>query len=506
MQQPQQPGTALPGELAQEKSEDEESKIREKIRMNNIKLHGRNTEILTGAFGELRENEHKAPLDHFPPVGPLDAPDGHPLHDQFKGVEQQPDGNKQPGKKHHEETAEEEKQRKKKGPEDPRTPYKKTVPPGPFWNPQMPPVGSLAKSDGGAARALTMREAETNVKSAMKPIFLGRRPPDYDSVPWPSKIQRNEAHSNNLLHTRESSFSPNVFACAAGCLLPPMVFLYVTWALNFYKHYQYGLIAWLLALPGLFPCYLAFVARSNAARRGRHNPWHIFFMITLGLSWVVAAFFSEVNYWYFMHTFYDLHSMRAYNNIDPTEVSGMRVMDAASVGFIDGARVVTDMAMSYTTWDVYCVAPITTDAGLPSQGGKLASYDYWAIGVNCCNAGTTTGYHCGQYQNINARQGLRLIDNEQIKYFQLAVQQAEAAYGVSARHPVFLYWVQDPDAQMVSFFTQGLKNWIMACSVHFCLILLIVTCFVVAPRGAHQGIVKAVDDEEAHMKEDMTFN
>jgi hypothetical protein len=361
---------------------------------------------------------------------------------------------------------------------DPKKPHKNTKMPGLLWNPLMPAV----RSDdlrGGPARPLTVKEAAVNARAARQPLSVGHGV-NYDSVPWPVDYKRVRSHQHEL--TMKAPLpNPSIPQAAAGMMVPPMIFTFVAYVLTFYQHFRFGRLAWVFALCGLIPLFAAVSARSKATARGRRNPWHLYYIIMFAVSWILAAVVSEINYQYFMHTFYELQSMRTYTNIDPSEVSGMRVMDAASVGFVDDARVVTDMAMSYTTFDVYCVAPISTASGLPSQGGKLISYDFWAVGINCCSS-AKTNFNCGQLDNPRAKMGMRLVDNDQVSMFKLAVQQAEAAYNVEARHPVFFYWTQDPDKQMVSFFGHGFKNYVMAGTAHFALSFLVLAMFMVIPR------------------------
>eukprot|EP00929_Paragymnodinium_shiwhaense_P025801 TRINITY_DN15523_c0_g1_i1.p1 TRINITY_DN15523_c0_g1~~TRINITY_DN15523_c0_g1_i1.p1 ORF type:complete len:380 (-),score=65.94 TRINITY_DN15523_c0_g1_i1:446-1585(-) len=355
--------------------------------------------------------------------------------------------------------------------------------PGPLWDPSLPPVGP--RLDGhGTARPLTAKELEKNVASARSPIYLSLKEQDdnegYAST-WPAKIIRSGAPAKEIFHKRPNIHLPNVPQACAALLVPPIIFGHVAWMITFYTHYEFGRAAWFFASLALLPLLIVWQMQKKAAREGRKNAWYGYFIIVFALTFVYAAITSELNYWYFLHPFYSLRAMRTYTDINPSEVSGMRVMDAATVGFMQDARVVTDMAMSFTTWDVYCVAPIASPAGLPSQGGKLASYDFWAVGINCCKSGQTN-FMCGEHDNPLAKKGLRLVDPEQVKYFRLAVQQAEAQYGIEARHPVFFHWVQDPDQQLARFFEQGFKNWIMAGVLHWCLTMLVLVFYVTSPE------------------------
>jgi hypothetical protein len=244
-------------------------------------------------------------------------------------------------------------------------------------------------------------------------------------------------------------------------LVPPLQFTLVSQVLTFHVHYNHPWLAWILASVGLVPIVMAHLSLKKWNRA-----WLRFFFYQLLCAFLVATFVSEMNFWYCMAPFYSLRAMKTYTEIDPAMVLGQRLMDAGKINFVDHARVVTDLAMSFTTWDVYCVAPISTPMGLPSQGSQLASYDFWAVGVGCCQSGTPS-FNCGEYKNPAAHSGLRSVDTEQATYFRLAVEQAEAAYGLQARDPVFVYWVSNADNEESLLFEEGFKNWIMACSSHF---------------------------------------
>lgn len=340
-------------------------------------------------------------------------------------------------------------------------------------------------------RPLAVPELEKNVASARSPIYVKFENNDDDSYTWPSSMSRPPKPGVGIMHDKMHVHMPNVPQALSALLVPPLIFGHVAWVITYYMHFEYGRAAWIVASLALLPFLLAFKVRQKANRERRQNSWHTYFCVIFGLSFVYACVVSEMNYWYFTNQFYSLRSMRTYSDVNPAETSGMRVMDAATVGFVNDARVVTDMAMSFTTWDVYCVAPIASPEGIPSQGGKMASYDFWAVGVNCCKSGQTN-FMCGEHDNILAKKGLRLVDPEQLKYFRLAVQQAEAQYGIEAKHPVFFHWVQDPDMQLARFFEQGFKNWIMAGCLHFFATTLALIFFVVAPASK---VPKYVQDD-----------
>merc|ERR1719502_2180472 len=67
--------------------------------------------------------------------------------------------------------------------------------------------------------------------------------------------------------------------------------------------------------------------------------------------------------------------------------------------------------------DLYCVAPIV------KGNAQLTSYDFWAVGVNCCS-GAQSDFRCGEYTNPHSKSGLRLMKDDQRPFYRLAVQQS----------------------------------------------------------------------------------
>merc|ERR1719215_587746 len=143
----------------------------------------------------------------------------------------------------------------------------------------------------------------------------------------------------------------------------------------------------------------------NMARRaknmGKPAGWSKLSAFLFVLAFLMATVFGDVTFWFFSHPFFFIESLKSYSNINPAQVSGLQLMDAGKVHFSDNSRLALDLGMSFTNWDVYCVAPITTEEGLPTRGSTLATYDIWAVGVNCCTS-SQSNFHCGEYNNNNA--------------------------------------------------------------------------------------------------------
>lgn len=82
----------------------------------------------------------------------------------------------------------------------------------------------------------------------------------------------------------------------------------------------------------------------------------------------------------------------------------------------------------------YCVAPIVSSSGLPSE------VQYWAAGTDCCSP--AGGFHCDDSEVVGAHSGKTDVDAT--GQFFHAVKVGEIKYGwKTVDHPLFVHWSKD---------------------------------------------------------------
>jgi hypothetical protein len=286
-------------------------------------------------------------------------------------------------------------------------------------------------------------------------------------------LRRRQQNKSHVFFERWRINGPTIVKAMIAVLVPPVVFFWTTCILSFEWHFKYPKRVWPIAFLAIIPTFVGIYFGLRNWRMGLDWRWSVGATSLFFLAFCAGMLLGDMNYLVNLHHYYFINSLKSYSNIKPADVSGTQLMDAGRVQFADGTRLLIDMGMSFTMWDTYCVAPL----GQAQGGPTLASYDLWAVGKNCCRTSNPT-FACGEYQNINARSGLRQTNEAERLYYALAVQQAEAAYGIEAKHPIFFHWVEDPDSDMQNYFNMGFRSFIFSLFCHMVLNSFAVFCFV----------------------------
>jgi len=275
--------------------------------------------------------------------------------------------------------------------------------------------------------------------------------------------------------------------------VPMLICLFIPWALfvavfcvlSFSLHYRQPLLCWSVVLLGLLAtivCGLyAWGQHSRAlfdgsAVRLSTPSWLVCLFASMVLAWVLAVAAGLENYGVNSHRYYSMADLNAYADISPDRVRGQQVMDAGVIGFAAGTKVEVERSMGFRSVGMYCVAPISLNS---NSSVKMDTYDYWAVGMDCCS-GYKADFHCANVNN-NPRAGrwqhgggLRLMTDEARPFFRLAVQQAEAMYKIKAAHPLFFNWVQDAPAEVESWKEASQRFFLAGIGSHFLLQVFVV--------------------------------
>lgn len=284
---------------------------------------------------------------------------------------------------------------------------------------------------------------------------------------------------------------PRRTSLAAVCwslLLPSAIFMTIFGLLSFHSHFAWPGLVWFFVVAA-FLCVAGCLAAAQQANRrrkaeeGHPEPsWLIFLFWSCLAAWTLGVTLGLWNYWSCMLPYYNLVTLNSYTNVDPGEISGSGVMDAGRLTFKAGAYIDTTKAIGFKKVDTYCVAPVT------ATQTPLLTYDFWATGVNCCS-GEPGDFHCGEVKDglpngkvtLQLGGGDRVLNNEEIPWFTLATQQAEAYYHIRVGHPIFFRNVLDPLGEESLQRDRGVKFFclwsLLFCGLQLSMVLLSLVVF-----------------------------
>lgn len=200
-----------------------------------------------------------------------------------------------------------------------------------------------------------------------------------------------------------------------------------------------------------------------AARSGEPRISHVLLLCILLLFALPAAYISgSINYHDLMFPWYSMQLLHTYSSIDPKDIGGQQVMDAGQVHFVNSTRLILQKSFGLKNSDFYCVAPIG------SGDEPLASYDFWAVGLNCCT-NAPGSFKCGEWSNDKAHAGLRLIAPERSDFYHLAMVAAQATFKIRSTHPLFFEWVEEPAGHVDAWRQKAQESYLLGLGVFLCL-------------------------------------
>lgn len=235
----------------------------------------------------------------------------------------------------------------------------------------------------------------------------------------------------------------NICGLLQTLLVPPALFVGCFYVMSFRLFYiNPAASICLVGLALLFVFLLggcAFQAQRKE-RMGGERTWFLILFWSSLLACIVGALLGFINYEANAHSYYDYIGLRKVTDVDPGQWTGQQLMDAGELDFVGGAGPDTNLVSTWHKGTIYCAAPITNLgngqtyewAHDGNHAVKLGSYDFWAVGKDCCSP-FHQDFGCGW-----SGQGLRVLDPSDNAAYKLAVEQAVAKYGIQARQPIFL--------------------------------------------------------------------
>lgn len=299
---------------------------------------------------------------------------------------------------------------------------------------------------------------------------------------------------------------------------PSLMYIFTCYCRSSRLHYDSNIASWFFAIL-LLVIWCALACKPSFSS-SRSRLW-TFVLLTGLFAWFSGLGQGEHLYIEYARPYFDIKNLNSYPDVEVDSYRGSGLMDLGTVSFVPGTYLNLSMSYGFKNEDMYCVAPIVSDKMLfqpatvfgpsissnsfssnssnassssSSSGGSTSAsssssssssskaktpvYDFWAVGTNCCS-GHMADFHCGEFDSMGARSGLRLMRDEDRGYFKLAVEEAAAAYNIQADHPIFLYWMTSPENEIRSYQEDGDRGFIFGC-VYFALFQCFLTALAIS--------------------------
>ncbi|CAE8615540.1 unnamed protein product [Polarella glacialis] len=268
----------------------------------------------------------------------------------------------------------------------------------------------------------------------------------------------------------------NVVAACLCLFVPWLLFCFTSAIYSFSVHYYSPALVYAgSVVVSVILGSARYLLGENFSRDGFISAsWVFFLLVTCLAAFVLGIAFGNYNFYSNMQVYYDVTNLNSYVGVDPATMRGQELMDAGRVEFVAGTQLDLKHSVGFKNMDVYCVAPIIAKTGV------LATYDFFAVGKNCCSE-DAADFKCGAYSNKYAHAGLRVVNDADRDFYRLAVQQAESTFAIKAVHPLFLYWTDNASSDTEAYSRAGYQWLLVVMFAYFAfqltLVFLATSCF-----------------------------
>lgn len=300
------------------------------------------------------------------------------------------------------------------------------------------------------------------------------------------------------LHRSRSVFAPgmrirmNVLPMFMNLFAPWGLFILILGVNTFSTAYKSpGVAKGVTALGVIFFVVTVLVA-INRRKWDPEPSWFSYFALATGIGVFAAWGLGTDIYSRYTLPYNEINDLKVVSHMDASKERGQNVMDGGIFYFADGNAIDATRSWHFKQGSIYCVAPI-----IKGEAGKAVpetgSFDFWAVGKDCCSV-SSSDFRCGAYDNPLARSAIRVLGEEERRFYRLAVEQSETLYGVMATHPIFFEWSQDPLAVVNSWSSKAFTIYVIAVIAGFVVALLGVS--LASCRFAWIGRAESVYGEE----------
>lgn len=222
-------------------------------------------------------------------------------------------------------------------------------------------------------------------------------------------------------------------------------------------------LAFVIYAGGIWRTIRSSVARTSAVVFWLY--WPFWRLVAMMVAVALACTYGDHLWYNYFQLYEEYYRLQAYDNVDSYKVSGTRLQDAGLVVFNSSTGVDRSKAGCIVNGHTFCVAPII-HGGVVKPGVSQSSsgaQDLFMAGIDCCNC-PVTDFRCGAWDESNGKVGgMRLIDPEKNKMFQLAAEKWMTDYQKAMSHAVFFEWANEPIMAWKQLWRHGLHLAVMYC-------------------------------------------